>query len=186
VKIITGTGTKVIAATTKGGLDGEISPVFGRCQTLTVVEIINGEIKDAKIISNPFIGAMGGAGIQAAQLVINEGANVAIAGSFGPNAQAVLAQAGVKTIQAQGIVRDVIMKYLSGEIKPSVGFSGSGMGRGFGRGCGWGIAYSQPPAAPEVPQPFKTEVFKLRDQVQALERDLEEIKQRLKALEKVK
>lgn len=178
MKIVT--GTKIIAATTKGGLEDAISPVFGRCQTFTVVEVSKGEIKNTKIISNPYIAAMGGAGIQAAQLAINEGANVAIAGSFGPNAYGVLAQAGIKTVQAQGIVRDIIMKYLSGEIKAStVAFSGRVMGRGFGRGCGWGMAFSQPP----VLESSKAEVSKLRDQVQMLERELEEMRKKLKALE---
>ncbi|MEM2990581.1 MAG: NifB/NifX family molybdenum-iron cluster-binding protein, partial [Halobacteria archaeon] len=166
------TGTKIIAATTKGGLEDAISPVFGRCQTFTVMEVSGGEIKNVKIISNPYIAAMGGAGIQAAQLAINEGANVAIAGSFGPNAYGLLAQAGVETVQAQGIVRDVIKKYLSGEIKATTGaFSGRAMGRGYGRGCGWGMTFSHPPAPVAfTPEPSKVEVSKLREQVQMLEK----------------
>ncbi len=183
MKVIT--GIKIIAATTKGGLDDAISPVFGRSQTFSVVEVKGGEIKSTSIISNPYTASMGGAGIQAAQLVINEGANAVIAGSFGPNAYSVLAQAGVEIVQAQGIVRDVIMKYLRGEIKamsqPSAAF-GRGMGRGFGRGCGWGLGIPQTAAQPTEVE----DISMLRNQVQMLKEELGRIKRRLKALEEGK
>ncbi|HEB84959.1 MAG TPA: hypothetical protein ENI92_08175, partial [Bacteroidetes bacterium] len=84
---------RIVAATNRGGLDDTVSPVFGRCPTFTVLDAEGGEIVSHKVIQNPYAGAVGGAGIQAAQLVVNEGAEAVVAGSFGPNASNVLSQA---------------------------------------------------------------------------------------------
>ncbi|NOX44285.1 MAG: dinitrogenase iron-molybdenum cofactor, partial [Caldiserica bacterium] len=87
-----------VAATERGGLDDRISPVFGRAPTFTVVEVEDDEIKTATVIDNPHASAAGGAGIQAAQFVVEKGPEAVFAGHFGPHASGVLAQAGVKAI----------------------------------------------------------------------------------------
>jgi predicted Fe-Mo cluster-binding NifX family protein len=96
-------------------------------------------------ISNMASGAMGGAGIQAAQTVVSRGVKVLITGNVGPNAFQALSAAGIKiVIGAFGTVREVVEKYKRGELKetgaPTVGgHFGMGMGRGRGRGRGqWG------------------------------------------------
>ncbi len=134
---------KICIATTKGGLDDQVSPVFGRCQTFTFVNVEGKEIKDVEVIPNEFAGAMGGAGIQAAQLVVNKGAEVVIAGNFGPNAFPILSQGNAKVISAQGSVKEVVERYLKGELTAveqptSPEFSGRGMGQGQGAGMGLG------------------------------------------------
>ncbi|ODS36668.1 MAG: hypothetical protein A7316_02480 [Candidatus Altiarchaeales archaeon WOR_SM1_86-2] len=151
---------KICAATTKGGLEDTVSAVFGRCATFTFVEVEGKEIKDTELVQNQFAGAMGGAGIQASQFVAGKGANVVIAGNYGPNAFPILSQAGVKVVSAQGMsVKDAVMKYLNGELQeisqPTgsayAGMPGGGMGRaggmgrggGFGRGRGGGRGGSQ-------------------------------------------
>jgi len=130
---------KVVIATMKGGLDDVVSPVFGRCATYTIVETEGKEIKDVKTVENPSASATGGAGIKAAQFVANETAEYVVAGNFGPNAAAVLMQAGVKMIQAQGSVKDTVDKIVSGELKPTDGPTvQTNFGKGFGRGQGGG------------------------------------------------
>ncbi|HIE33672.1 MAG TPA: dinitrogenase iron-molybdenum cofactor [Candidatus Altiarchaeales archaeon] len=133
---------KIAVATTSGGLDDQISPVFGRCQTLTIVKADNREIKEIEVISNESADASGGAGIQASQLMVEKKIDTVIAGNFGPNAVMVLKKAGIKMVQAQGNVRDVLEKYLNGEINaintPTVG-EHFGMGRRMGRGGGRGM-----------------------------------------------
>jgi hypothetical protein len=42
-----------VAATTTGGLEDQVSPVFGRAPTFTVVEVEDGKILGASVIDNP-------------------------------------------------------------------------------------------------------------------------------------
>ena len=155
---------KIAVATNAGGLEDTVSQVFGRCPTYTIVETDGNEIKDSRVIPNPAANAGGGAGIQAAQLLVNEGATAALAGSFGPNASGVLAQAGIKMVPVQGIpVKEAAEKFLKGELgetaaptgaqqpaygggqyapPPAAGYGGgygAGYGAGYGRGGGRGM-----------------------------------------------
>ena len=107
---------KIIVATNTGGLEDSVSPVFGRCQTFTVVDAEGNEIKRAKVVPNQFAAAVHGAGIQAAQWVANQGAKAVIAGNFGPNVMRILQQAGVEMVVSHGVVREVVEKYLRGEL----------------------------------------------------------------------
>lgn len=142
---------KIAVATTKGGLEDVVSPVFGRCQTYTMVEVDNKKIKDAKVMQNQYAGAASGAGIQAAQLVMSEGARTVIAGNFGPNASTIFNQSGVEMVRVQGIsVQEAITKYLNKELAstptptqpidasqpgiPPMYGPGKGKGGGMGRG----------------------------------------------------
>ena len=198
---------KICVATTKGGLDDQVSPVFGRCQTFTFVEVEGKEIKNTEVVQNQFAGAMGGAGIQAAQLVVNKGVQAVIAGNFGPNAFPILSQGGAKVISIQGItVKDAVMKYLSGELSStqqptSPLFAGSGMGmgggsgmgagmgrgggRGMGMGRGMGVSTQVPPTV-TPPQTKEQERQMLENQVKQLENQIGEIKKRLAELKNKK
>ena len=129
---------KIAVSASGDGLDANVDPRFGRCSYFIIVETEDNEIKSHKEISNEAIQASRGAGVQAAQIVANEGAEVVITGNIGPNAFNVLSQAGIKIITGvSGKVSEVVKKYLKGELKettkPTVGF-GSGMGGGMGRG----------------------------------------------------
>lgn len=141
---------KICIATTQGGLDDQVCPVFGRCPTFTFVDVEEKEIKNVEVIPNEFAGAAGGAGIQAAQLVVNKGVQAVIAGNYGPNAHPILSQGGADAISVQGIgVKDAVTKYVDGELKPTDqptvakfgGMTGdsTGLGGGMGRGGGMGM-----------------------------------------------
>lgn len=67
-----------------GGLDDVVSPVIARCPVQTLVTAAEQEINGAETITNPATDQPPGAGIQAAQQLINQGAGVVIAGNFGP------------------------------------------------------------------------------------------------------
>ena len=83
-------------------------------------------------IPNSGVEATGGAGIQAAQTIANNGAKTAITGNVGPNAFKALSAAGIEIITgASGTVREVVEKYKKGEYSkttaPTVsGHHGSG------------------------------------------------------------
>jgi predicted Fe-Mo cluster-binding NifX family protein len=133
---------KVCVSAIANSLDAQVDPRFGRCPYLVIVDSENMQFE---AISNMASGAMGGAGIQAAQTVVSRGVKVLITGNVGPNAFQALSAAGIKiVIGAFGTVREVVEKYKRGELKetgaPTVGgHFGMGMGRGRGRGRGqWG------------------------------------------------
>ena len=184
---------RICIATNQGGLEDQVSPVFGRCPTFTFVDVEDKEIKNVEVIPNEFAGAMGGAGIQAAQLVANKGANVVIAGNYGPNAYPILNQAGISVVSAQGNVKEVVMKHVNGELpeitqSTAPRFGGMGMGRGGGRGMGRGrgrVMWSTPAQASSTtlpPQTKEQELQMLDTQVRQLEEQLKEIKKRIDEL----
>jgi predicted Fe-Mo cluster-binding NifX family protein len=118
-------------------LDALVDPRFGRAAYLAIVD---SESMAFETILNAAAGAMGGAGIQAAQTLTKKGVDVLITGNVGPNAFQVLSAAGIKTVTgASGTVREVVEKYKRGELSetgaPNVkGHFGMGIGRGSGRG----------------------------------------------------
>ncbi len=124
---------KIAVATTNGGLDGQVSPFFGRCPAFTMVEAEEKEVKSTELIQNESASATGGAGIQTSQFIAEKKAEVVIAGNFGPNAARILASAGIKMVQAQGSVKEAVINYLNGTLEPA---SGSTVEGHFGMGKG--------------------------------------------------
>jgi len=113
-----GSKIKIAVSTNNGGLEDEVCPVFGRCMRYTLVECEGKDVKRTEDKENPGFASGGGAGIQAAQFVVNEGVKAAVSGNFGPNSAAILKQAGVEMIHFQGNVGDAVRKYLEGELNP--------------------------------------------------------------------
>ncbi len=128
---------KVCVSAGVNSLDAEVDPRFGRCPYFVIVD---SESMQFEAIPNVASGAMGGAGIQAAQVIAGKGAKVLITGNVGPNAFQALYAAGIKIVTgASGTVREVVEKYKRGELSeagaPTVrGHFGLGIGRGSGRG----------------------------------------------------
>jgi predicted Fe-Mo cluster-binding NifX family protein len=160
---------KIAVATTNGGLEDSVSPVFGRCKTYTILKIEEENIKNVEVIPNQFMNATGGAGIQAAQFILNQEVKAVIAGNFGPNVHSVFNSTKVKMVQAQGIVKDVALKYIKGEFSPVSTPTFGGGGRGMGRRRGMMQATQG-----------QTDVNILETRVRSLERQLEEMRKELK------
>ena len=127
---------KICVTASGNTLDASIDPRFGRAAYLTIVD---SESMAFEAISNAAAGAMGGAGIQAAQTLTKKGVDVLITGNVGPNAFQALSAASIKIATgASGSVREVVEKYKRGELSetgaPTVkGHFGMGIGRGSGR-----------------------------------------------------
>jgi predicted Fe-Mo cluster-binding NifX family protein len=138
-----------------GGLKELINPRFGRCPNFTLVTLENNVIKAVETINNNAVDAMGGAGIQAVELIASNGANEAIVNNLGPNAFQAFKSLNIKIYQAPNEVmpiKDCINLYIQGELKeielPNVnahsgmGLMGRGQGmrrgQGMGRGKGMG------------------------------------------------
>lgn len=142
--------TKIMIATTNGGLDDEVCSTFGRAPTFTMVDIEGSDIVSTSILSNEHADAAGGAGIQAAQWVIDSGAQAVIAGNYGPKAGDVFARSEIQVLSSQNIrVSDAVQLYVEGKLTEVTlenteaqgygsGSAGGGMGRGGGQGMGRG------------------------------------------------
>lgn len=73
-------------------LDGQVDPRFGRCPFLIIMDT---ETKEWEAFSNPGSGQSGGAGVAAAQFVIDHKAQTVLSGDFGPHASRALKAAGI-------------------------------------------------------------------------------------------
>ena len=128
---------KICVSSTADSLDAPVDPRFGRCPYFIIVD---SDTMQFEVIPNAASGAMGGAGIQATQIIVSKGVKVVITGNVGPNAFQALSAAGIKIITgAYGTVREVIEKYKRGDLKetgsPTVGgHFGMGGGRSWRQG----------------------------------------------------
>jgi predicted Fe-Mo cluster-binding NifX family protein len=125
---------KICVSAVANSLDAQLDPRFGRCPYFVIVDP---ETMQFEAVLNMASGAMGGAGIQAAQTITSRGAKVLVTGNVGPNAFQALSAAGIKIMTgAFGTVREVVERYKKGELKdtgaPTVG-GHFGMGRGRGQ-----------------------------------------------------
>ena len=184
--VITANGTDLDAAT---------SPIFGRCRTYIFVDT---ETMAFEAVENPAIGAPGGAGIQAAQFVVERGAQAVVTGNTGPNAFNVLQSANVPVyLFGGGTVRDAVDAYKAGQLSVTGGASarahagmgsGMGMGQGMGRGMGMGRGAVPPRTPPATPAAFagsrEEEIADLKDMAGDLRKQLAEVIGRLDRLEK--
>jgi predicted Fe-Mo cluster-binding NifX family protein len=108
---------KIVVTANGSNLDAPVSPVFGRCSFFIFVET---ETMSFEAVPNPAMSARGGAGIQAAQLVVDRGAKAALSGNVGPNASDVLRAAHVPIyLIGEGTVRQLVEEYKAGRLEPA-------------------------------------------------------------------
>jgi predicted Fe-Mo cluster-binding NifX family protein len=147
---------KIAISSTGRDLDAQVDARFGRCPCFIVVDPAT---EDFEVLENTAAGNAGGAGVQAAQIVVNAGVKTVLTGSLGPNAAQVLAAAGVQMhTGVSGTVREALQRHQGGELQatadPAPGATaappgggrpaamGAGRGGGMGRGGAavWGAA----------------------------------------------
>jgi predicted Fe-Mo cluster-binding NifX family protein len=170
-----------IAVSSQGdNLDAAASPVFGRCPVYLFVEP---ETMEFEAVPNPAMSQGGGAGIQAAQFVVNQGAEAVLSGNLGPNAYDVLQAAGVPGfLVSEGTVRQAVEAYKDGQLQPMGGpnvGAHAGM-RGGRRGTGWGQQMAAPPQ-PSVDK--ERELAELRETLKGLRQQLAETMEKIEKLE---
>ncbi len=78
------------------GLSADMDSRFGRCAYFVFVDSQTGEVKSMK---NPSANADRGAGVSAAQLVLDEGAQVVVSENLGGHAKEVLQESDIKIIE---------------------------------------------------------------------------------------
>ena len=180
---------KVCVTALGPGLNAQVDPRFGRAAYFVFVDT---ETMKGDSMANPNVTAMGGAGIQSAQMVAERGAQVVITGHLGPNAASALAAAGIQVILGvQGMtVREAVEAFKAGRLQPSAPqatapahMGGMGGGMGMGRGMGRMGGFGTMPSSPGFDK-REDEVSALREEMEFIKGRLEYINRRLQELEK--
>jgi len=99
---------KVLVSSTGKDLESDVSDVFARCPFFIIADIENKSIKKLEVFENISSKKSGGAGIAAAQVVVEKGAEAIISGNMGPRAKDVLTQFGVKMYKGTGKVGNAL------------------------------------------------------------------------------
>lgn len=110
-----------VAVTAKGTeLTDEVEPRFGRAPYILIIET---ETMDYEILDNSVnVNAFKGAGIQAATMIADRGAELLLTGYCGPNAFKTVQAAGIKVVNdVAGTVEQAIQTLLSGKVEYSDG-----------------------------------------------------------------
>jgi len=105
---------------------------FGRCSYFHIYDLESGEVK---YIENQGSISEGGAGIAAAQQVIDEDVEVIITGNVGPNAYNIFEKTEIKLFKTSVIsVKEALDKYKQSELVEitQAGRAHKGMGNGHG------------------------------------------------------
>jgi predicted Fe-Mo cluster-binding NifX family protein len=173
---------RIVVTAAGAGLNAPASPVFGRCPMYIFVDT---ETMQFEAVENPAVGAPGGAGIQAAQLVVERGAQAVITGNVGPNAFRVLQSAGVPVhLFGEGTVGQAVEAYREGKLAAAGAATApehAGRGRGRGRGGGAGRGVTVPRASAGSRQ---EEIASLQEMAGDLRRQLAGLIERLDRLER--
>lgn len=110
-----------VAVTAKGSeLSSPVDPRFGRAAYIIIVdtETMEFEVLD----NNANVNAFKGAGIQAATMVADKGAEVLLTGYCGPNAFKTVQAAGVKVVNdVTGSVEEAVQTFITGDVVYSEG-----------------------------------------------------------------
>lgn len=106
---------KIAVTSTGTALDSQVDPRFGRALYILIVD---SETFDFEVLDNKEnVNALKGAGIQAASMVNDKGAEVLLTGFCGPNAFKPLKAAKIGVANdADGSVRDAVKAYLNGKL----------------------------------------------------------------------
>jgi predicted Fe-Mo cluster-binding NifX family protein len=153
---------------------------------------------ETETVENPAMDAASGAGIQAAQFVVERGAEAVATGNVGPNAYSVLEASNVPVYLLRGgTVREVVEAYEEGELPEAgepTGPAHAGMGQAGERGRGGGAAPRGRSTSPSAPgeaegapdrsgRAGEEEISELKGTVADLRKQLAEVMDRLDELE---
>jgi predicted Fe-Mo cluster-binding NifX family protein len=167
---------KVIVTAEGADLDAPASPRFGRCPTYLLVET---ETMAFEALPNPAASASGGAGIQAAQFVVEQGAQAVLTGNVGPNAADVLQAANVSVyVNGEADVRAAVEAFKAGMLLLANGATVPAH-------AGMGMGQSQSLTQPKRPTTARDEeIARLKSTAAEMRQQLAEVIDRIEELEK--
>ncbi len=141
---------KIAISSTGTTMESNVDPRFGRASYFVIVDPENSQIVDV-IDNRASQEAAHGAGINAATIVAQSGAEVVLTGRVGPKAFAILQAAGIKVVsEVSGTIQEALEAFRSGSAEfshgpdchahtsspsPRTGWQAES-GQGKNRGCG--------------------------------------------------
>ena len=180
---------KIVVTANGTDLDAPASPVFGRCPVYVFVDT---ETMHFEAMGNPGLDTLRGAGFEAAEFVVERGAQAVVTSNVGPNAFSVFQSSGVPVYLSEGgTVREAVEAYETGRLQPVEGANvpthsgtseGIGVDRGVGRGRRTRDAVS--PAPPTPPTSREEEIAALKETAKELRERLAQVLAQLGQLEK--
>jgi predicted Fe-Mo cluster-binding NifX family protein len=153
-----------VSADSKQGLDSVVSPHFGRCPYFVLVDLDGDNVGEVGEVDNPYYGNHQPG--QVPGFISSLGANVMLSGGMGGRAIMFFEQYGIEGVTgAYGTVRQSLERYLGGQLKGAAP-----------------CAESQEHGHGDLPAEGtyeKDEVGRLREEAEALRRQLDEVEGRL-------
>jgi len=157
---------KVVVTSSGTDLEAQVNPAFGRCP---VYLFVDAETMQFEAVENPAMDAAGGAGIQAAQFVVERGAQAVVTGNVGPNAFQVLQSADVPVyLFGGGTVRQAVEAYKAGELS-AAGDASKPTHAGMGGGGPAPSREEELAALREKARELRKQVAKVMEQLDGLE-----------------
>jgi predicted Fe-Mo cluster-binding NifX family protein len=107
---------RIVISMTVPDIDADVDPRFGRGPHLLVID---SDTLEWQAHPNPGASSAGGAGIQAAQFVTSQKADVVISGDFGPHAFQALEAAGMPMYVFGNCrtAREVVAQFKAGQLQ---------------------------------------------------------------------
>lgn len=122
---------KIALTSTGPDLEAPTAGNFGRCPHFLFVDTETDNVSD---VPNPAASASGGAGVQAAQLMIDRGVEAVLTGRVGPKAMEVLSRAHIHIYDTGGAdARTALDRFRSGSLAEVILASAPGGKHGGGR-----------------------------------------------------
>ncbi|MCF8001051.1 MAG: NifB/NifX family molybdenum-iron cluster-binding protein [Halanaerobiales bacterium] len=87
-----------VTASNNNGFESEVNKHFGRSPFFAIVDT---EVEEIELVKNSAAQASSGAGVQAAQLISDQGVEVLLSGSVGPKAYTALSSGNIKMYISQ-------------------------------------------------------------------------------------
>ena len=117
---------RICITTTETDLDAQVDSVFGRARYFLLVDSKTLEVEAVDNVPSAH-----GAGVQAAQIMVDKAVASVLTGNVGPNAFQGLTAAGIQIyIGAKGTAREALMAYESGALQIASGPTSQGHGGG--------------------------------------------------------
>ena len=104
---------RLIFPATDNTIESYLDHRFGRCNYFIVIDIQNNEIKEIKAIENKAKYQNRGAGVMAAETIINLKPDILFISKLGPRAHEIIDRLDVKVDYKQGLIKDIIQDYLN-------------------------------------------------------------------------
>lgn len=106
---------KIFITAQSNDINSKMDSRFGRCRFFHIYDT---ETKKTQILENPGFDARGGAGIQTANFILDNNADVLITGQLGPNASEIIKNSNVRVfISEEKNILEIIEDYINNNLK---------------------------------------------------------------------